>query len=629
MDLAETAGFGSDAIEDFSAKFQINLKDLSPEEAVKKYQEEFAKVEESMAKAVIGTSGYRRENETNIQALVRISSFMGGINSAFEKLGFQTYKLEIASLDAAQSFVDLFGGIEGFNKAMSFFYENFFSQQEKTANLTKDLTKAFGDLGVELPTTREAFRALVVAAKEAGNDTQVKNLLDLQYAFTELVPLTEEVVGVVDQLTETMKQLLKERADLEIELLQVQGKTDEANAALRRIATEGFTEAELAAYDYNQTLKAQIQGYKDAKIAAEEYRRSIIQSTDNAYQALEVSVNAEKAAIDMIIDSKNKAISAIRTRENKVRDSIATLNSLFDTLDKNIKELYSETGRLDFNSARKFITDSLTTARKTGTLPDNEKLSSAIDTVRNQLQKNQYASKVDAERDRLRLVAELEALQAMTVKQLSAEEKMLEKLDSQIESLLSQIEVLEASKLALDEMLLEAKTQIEVLREINVSVLSVQSAIDGLASAIRAEMAARAAEQAAAAEAAAALEAAAAANTGTEQVAAITTLASVDTGLAQDIVARANGGYTSPGITLVGEKGPELVNFNSPGMVYTAAQTSSLLSGNSSEELVAIREELIMLRAETRAVVSNTSKTSRLLDRASPDGQSLQVTVLA
>jgi hypothetical protein len=81
-------------------------------------------------------------------------------------------------------------------------------------------------------------------------------------------------------------------------------------------------------------------------------------------------------------------------------------------------------------------------------------------------------------------------------------------------------------------------------------------------------------------------------------------------------------------MTLVGEDGPELVNFSRPGMVYTAAQTNSLMGGSSSEELAAIKEELVMLRAETRAVVNNTSKTAKILDRSSPDGQSLQVTVV-
>jgi phage-related minor tail protein len=199
MELAESAGFGSDALKDFTAKFQINLKDLSPEEAVKKYQEEFAKVEESMAEAIVGTSGYRRENETSIQALTRIASFMGGVNDAFEKLGFETYKLELASLDAAQSFVDLFGGIENFSKAMGFFYENFFTDEEKIINLTKDLSAEFAKLGKELPSTREDFKQMVIQAQKAGDTTLVKNLTDLQYAFTDLVPVVDNAAQAIDE----------------------------------------------------------------------------------------------------------------------------------------------------------------------------------------------------------------------------------------------------------------------------------------------------------------------------------------------------------------------------------------------------------------------------------------------
>jgi phage-related minor tail protein len=203
MDLAETAGFGSDAIKDFTTSFQINLKGLSPEDAIKKYQEEFAKIEEAMAKSVIGTSGYRRENETNLQALVRLSSFMGGINDAFKKLGFETYKLELGSLDAAQAFIDLFGGIDGFNKTMTFFYDNFFSEEEKLANLTTDLTNSFGKLGEELPSTREEFKQMVIAAQKAGDTALVKNLTDLQYAFADLVPATESITDSVDNLTDS------------------------------------------------------------------------------------------------------------------------------------------------------------------------------------------------------------------------------------------------------------------------------------------------------------------------------------------------------------------------------------------------------------------------------------------
>jgi phage-related minor tail protein len=226
MDLAETAGFGSDAIKDFSAKFQINLKDLSPEDAIKKYQEEFAKIEESMAKAVIGTSGYRRENETNLQALVRLSSFMGGVNDAFKKLGFETYKLELASLDAAQAFIDLFGGVEGFTKTFGFFYDNFFTQEEKLANLSKDLTTEFGKLNLTLPKTREEFKQMVIAAQKAENPALVKNLTDLQYAFAELVPVAEAADNATTDLSSTLK-------DMQMQILKLTGTPEQILAAQR------------------------------------------------------------------------------------------------------------------------------------------------------------------------------------------------------------------------------------------------------------------------------------------------------------------------------------------------------------------------------------------------------------
>lgn len=40
----------------------------------------------------------------------------------------------------------------------------------------------------------------------------------------------------------------------------------------------------------------------------------------------------------------------------------------------------------------------------------------------------------------------------------------------------------------------------------------------------------------------------------------------------------ARGGFAAPGWALVGEEGPELVNFSQPGRVYTATQTRSMLS---------------------------------------------------
>ena len=99
-----------------------------------------------------------------------------------------------------------------------------------------------------------------------------------------------------------------------------------------------------------------------------------------------------------------------------------------------------------------------------------------------------------------------------------------------------------------------------------------------------------------------------------------------------DIPAFASGGQYQGGLALVGEQGPELINFSNPGMVYTTAQSSNLMSSGNADlifEIKALRSEVIMLRAEARATAVNTSKTARILDDVTQGGDSVKTEVAA
>lgn len=75
----------------------------------------------------------------------------------------------------------------------------------------------------------------------------------------------------------------------------------------------------------------------------------------------------------------------------------------------------------------------------------------------------------------------------------------------------------------------------------------------------------------------------------------------------------ATGGYIS-GPTLVGEHGPEIFNPQT-GQVYTAPATANMLGGGDvAAEIRALRDEVSLMRAETRATAVNTSKIARLQD---------------
>jgi hypothetical protein len=77
--------------------------------------------------------------------------------------------------------------------------------------------------------------------------------------------------------------------------------------------------------------------------------------------------------------------------------------------------------------------------------------------------------------------------------------------------------------------------------------------------------------------------------------------------------AAAMGGYID-GPTLVGEHGPELFDPRH-SQIYTAPATSNIFGGNElTAEMRALRDEVSMMRHETRSTAVNTAKIARLQD---------------
>jgi len=79
-----------------------------------------------------------------------------------------------------------------------------------------------------------------------------------------------------------------------------------------------------------------------------------------------------------------------------------------------------------------------------------------------------------------------------------------------------------------------------------------------------------------------------------------------------------SGGVTSGGLALVGEAGPELVNFNKPAAIYSAQRTSNMMGGEEvAFEVRSLREEN---RQQSRAIVGLQTRMTRLLEQWNGDG---------
>lgn len=88
----------------------------------------------------------------------------------------------------------------------------------------------------------------------------------------------------------------------------------------------------------------------------------------------------------------------------------------------------------------------------------------------------------------------------------------------------------------------------------------------------------------------------------------IAALRGIYTGITQQPPPFARGGQALPGLAMVGEQGPEIVRFNTPGQVYTASETRSMLKPGSDEETKAILRDI---KTETKASVTVQSTAFR------------------
>ncbi|WP_394789116.1 hypothetical protein [Rhodoferax sp.] len=143
--------------------------------------------------------------------------------------------LQGLSFDATASLLKLAGGLDAFNTSLNSYYKNYYSEADQQAQITKNLAAQFKTLGLAMPTTRDAFKALVDAQDpltEAGRSTLVA-LLGLQEAFASI---TTASVSAADTL----------KAEAATRLATVTSNASTAYSALERAVAAQRTVAELA-----------------------------------------------------------------------------------------------------------------------------------------------------------------------------------------------------------------------------------------------------------------------------------------------------------------------------------------------------------------------------------------------
>lgn len=701
--LAESIGKSSASIGQFSQQIEVDLLNLSDEEAQQKIDQALSGFSDNLVNFIVPAVQFMtKSGESSSEALTRLGSSLMSVNRSFSMIGAKVLELSLSSAQAASNLVDLTGGIEGFTQKIDFFYQNFLTSQERSNMLTEQATAVFDQLGVAMPRTRDAFKELFQVVAGAGSASMTAALLNIAPVMNDVIGYTEQLEQAERQLGETIRS---ERLGLENQILQILGDT----VTLR--------ERELAALnESNRALQTQLYAIADAEGALND----AISDTDEAFSKLQQSLSAQlnktlselQKQFDSLTDSLNQQITAAQASQQVANQNLSSLQSIFSLLDREINSLLNST--LTAQTASQglaFITRALTTAQQTGYLPDQAQLSSAITSARGGLGDSQFSNAFEQQRASLNLANQLIQLRGITADQTTTTERQLQVAEEQLAVLYARLDQAsaqytadqEAAQSEFDRQLELAQNQINVLRNIDDSVFSVKQAIDTLGNRIdserdsmtflqrqmialqqdanaraqarvqrqaaeqaaaqqraaqeqaalaaaQAQAQARAAQEAAAAEAQRQAAARAAAEAAARAAAEAARLKAIedakrnqyveyffggsglfgassssdhpnyDTGF--EFGQNAAGGNWQGGLSLVGEQGPEMVNFARPSMIYTAGETAEILNGgsNSGDAAYEVRQLRQDNQAQSRAMVAMQARMTRLIERWDGDG---------
>ena len=492
---ADVLGLGGDA---FNAKLntfvvdlgKISLKDLKGEEQQKALETAFSKLGDDMAKfGVAGLQQYQAVGEGYLETLARVANDYMQVSDVLAVLDKHFSATGLAAVKLSEGLIASAGGIDKLTSGTGYFVENFLNEAERMAPITKSVQAAMDALGLGSVKSADEFKAAVLDAADgmamgtAGSAELYVRLLALAEPFKKTTDYAEALAGGLTNAAKTASEIASERRDL-------QSQYDEltmTSIQLREKERAAIAVSNLALYDSVIALKdkkAAEEAATAATQAAAAVATGLLSAVDAAFATLQTVVNREKTALAKANDI---AAKAMQIRIDSETAAMAKHKTLADALKSSLDQMNVSGTMEDMDraSAQAQIAAALAIAKAGGPLPAADTLKNALSSVTKDAS-DKFATYDDYLVDFYRTQNDIAALGKLTDFSLSVEQKTLDLLQAQKDA--SQV-AYEAEVARLDGILETARSQIDVLKGIDTTSLSILQAMTGLASAMAAAQA--------------------------------------------------------------------------------------------------------------------------------------------
>jgi len=417
----------------------------------------FAGIEPGLDNLISGFKGASQELATEAAAILQYRQALAASGEAV--FGVKVTLQELAALKTPTEAVSV---------ALARVTSEFAATNAVAVTLGRDAGEAFGAVGLSSLKARENLITLAGGLDKLNQNTSAfaQNYLTVAERNSLASKQVAEQMGALGYASVTTKEQFKA-------LVQGLDVSTEAGAKqyAQLIALSGAfaTVADTAAEAAKQSLAAK-QALADG----------LLKGADTALSALQQIVNREKAALQKAHEAE---LEALQGRITLQTEAVTKFKSLADSLKSTLAQMEVPGQAAGTRQqAQADIRTALAIARAGGPLPDADSLKDALSTVTKDAS-DQFSSYTDYMRDFYATASDVSGLEDLADSSLSVAEKTLAALNAQKDAADAAYQEQIAG---LDTLVENGQQQIDVLKGMDTSLLSIAQGIAGLASAISA-----------------------------------------------------------------------------------------------------------------------------------------------
>lgn len=238
-----------------------------------------------------------------------VDEVMAAMNPLFAALKTLGDAVGLTVRDIA-SLAESMGGIEAATQALSSYYTHYYSEAERTAAATEQISAVLADVGLVIPDTVASFRALVdqqIALGASGTEA-LSALLSVEGAFFDIATAAEQAAAAAQREAE-------QEADA---AARAQQQAAQAAAQAAAEAAQAAAEAAQAIADYMTDIAASMTSATTelARIDMTDYERAVATLADSEAERIQALRDLGGAT-----DANITAIQALTTAERELLEA--------------------------------------------------------------------------------------------------------------------------------------------------------------------------------------------------------------------------------------------------------------------------------------------------------------------